>query len=79
MKIQVVEFDGYHFALISEQNDWTGNYMYSMRKVRGGYGEEFVNYNGGRVSVKRECEKLREENAHFRGMEKRIRELEKRL
>ena len=79
MKIEVVEFDDEHFALIAEQNDWSGNWIYAMRKVRGGYGEEFVNYNGGRVSVKHACEKAREEKAHFRDMEKRIRELEKRL
>ena len=61
MDIKVVEFKGEFIALIADQNDWTGNYMYSMRLVKGGYGMEYIKYNGKEINVKRECAELRQE------------------
>ena len=79
MKIEVVYFDDEYFALIAEQNDWSGNWIYTMRKVRGAYGEEFVNYNSGKVSVAHACQKARELARENKDMRKRLKELERLL
>lgn len=65
MKIQIVEFEGEKYALVREQNDWTGNYIVSVRKVRGEYGEEFIRYNERRVSVKTEVDEARRREMHI--------------
>lgn len=65
MKIQIVEFEDENYALVQEQNDWTGNYITSIRKVRGEYGEEFIRHNGNRVSVKFEVDEMRKREMHI--------------
>lgn len=74
MRIKIVEFEGDKYALIQEQNDWTGNYIVALRKVRGEYGEEFVRHNGNRISVKFEVKKERDSEIHINDALKFFRE-----
>ena len=59
MHIEVVRFDDDWVALVKEQNDWTGNYCHDLRIIHGEYGEEWIKWNGSKVSIRREVEKAR--------------------
>ena len=61
MMVEIVRFDGDWVALVKVQNDWTGNYITSVRQVRGEYGEEFIRYDWRRVNVDKAVEMARRE------------------
>lgn len=63
MKVEVVRFDGDWVALVKEQNDWTGNYCHDLRIIHGGYGEEWIKWNGSKVSIRYEMEDARKQEA----------------
>lgn len=75
MKIETVYFDGDWVALVKIQNELSGNYITSVRQIRGGYGEEFIRHDGNRVDVHRELEKAKRELEDI----SRLRELNRKL
>lgn len=73
MIVEVVWFDDELVCLVKQQNDWTGNYITSVRQIRGGYGEEFIRFEGRKIDVSYECDKARkgrEELSRLRKAEK---------
>ena len=74
MIIEIVDFDGDWVALVKVQNELTGNYITSVRQIRGEYGEEFIRHDGRRVYVHRELEKARREQEDIM----RLRELNRK-
>lgn len=77
MIIEIVYFDGDWVALVKVQNDWTGNYITSVRQIRGEYGGEFIRHDGKRVDVHRELEKAKRALDDIRRLRERNRELER--
>lgn len=77
MIVEIVRFDGDLVALVKVQNDWTGNYITSVRQVRGEYGEEFIRYDGRRVKVAKEVDRARKLEADIEYLRKRNKELER--
>lgn len=77
MIIEIVRFDCDWVALVKVQNEWTGNYITSARQVRGGYGEEFIRYDGRRVKVAKEVDRARKLEADIEYLRKRNKELER--
>ena len=77
MIVEIVRFDGDWVALVKVQNDWTGNYITSVRQVRGEYGEEFIRYDGCRVDVSKSVNRARELEADIEYLRKRNKELER--
>lgn len=77
MIIEIVAFDCDWVALVKVQNELTGNYITSVRQIRGAYGEEFIRHDGKRVDVHRELEKARRELDDIRRLRERNRELER--
>lgn len=77
MIIEIVDFDGDWVALVKVQNEWTGNYITSIRQIRGEYGEEFIRHDGKRVDVHRELKKAKMELEDIRRLRERNRELER--
>ena len=75
MRIETVYFDGDWVALVKIQNELSGNYITSVRQIRGGYGEEFIRHDGKRVDVHRELEKAKRELEDI----SRLRELNRKL
>lgn len=77
MMVEIVRFDGDWVALVKVQNDLTGNYITSVRQVRGEYGEEFIRYDGRRVNVDKAVERARREEADTRYLREKNKELER--
>ena len=77
MRIEVVNFDGDYVALVKEQDDWTGNYKSSLRLIHGECGEEFIRYNGRRISVRGQLNDARFKDDSRRSLEKEVKELRK--
>lgn len=77
MKVEVVRFDDDWAALVMEQNDWTGNYCHELRIIHGGYGEEWIKWNGYKVSVSKEVEAARRREDNYRSMVQELKELRK--
>ena len=77
MIIETVYFDGDWVALVKVQNELTGNYITSVRQIRGAYGEEFIRHDGNRVDVHRELEKAKRELDDIGRLRERNRKLER--
>lgn len=77
MRVEVVRFNDDWVALVSEQNEWTGNYSHDLRIIHGGYGEEWIKYNGYKVSIRNDVELARKEEAKLRDLWKELKELRK--
>ena len=77
MRIEIVDFDGDWVALVKVQNELTGNYITSVRQIRGAYGKEFIRHDGRRVDVHRELEKAKRSLDDIMRLRERNRELER--
>lgn len=77
MIVEIVRFDGDWVALVKVQNDWTGNYITSVRQIRGDYGEEFIRHDGRRIDVHKELKEAKRELEDIRRLSERNKELER--
>ena len=75
MKIECVYFDSEWFALISQQDDWTGNYKYYMRKVNDK--DDTIRFAGQNINVSAEIEKAHNKRDELEALRKQNRELMK--
>ena len=75
MKIECVYFDGEWFALICQQDDWTGNYKYYMRKVNDK--NDTIRFEGQNINVSAEIEKAHNKRDELEALRKQNRELMK--
>ena len=75
MIVEIVRFDGDWVALVKVQNEFTGNYITSVRQVRGEYGVEFIRYDGCKVYVNKEVEGARREESYIKYLRERIESL----